>query len=105
METASLRFSGHPRNHPANKNIAFIFLNYGEMHKKKGHLSKPGSVYGLEALAVVLFHTRDAQMEVRKLSDSIPGDWRKQESFNMGMERNAKFIIVHKHTESSNGRS
>jgi hypothetical protein len=75
------------------------------MHKKKGHLSKPGSVYGLEALAVVLFHTRDAQMEVRKLSDSIPGDWRKQESFNMGMERNAKFIIVHKHTESSNGRS
>jgi hypothetical protein len=56
-------------------------------------------VYGLEALAGVLLHTRDAQMEVHKLSDSIPEDWRKQESFNMGMEQNAKFIIVQTHRE------
>ena len=46
---------------------------------RKGHLNKPGSVYGLKVLAVVLFQTKDVQKEVHKLFDSIPDDLRKTE--------------------------
>jgi hypothetical protein len=81
--SASLRFTWYPHNHNANKpSLSFCQQQQNALswkkNNKKGHLNKPGLVYGLKVLAVVLFRTRDVQKEVHKLFDSIPKNWRKQ---------------------------
>jgi hypothetical protein len=91
--TATLRFTWHPRKHSANK-PSLSFCRRTIRCTRKGHLNKPGSVYGLKVLAVVLFQTRDVQKEVHKLFDSIPDNLRKQKS-NISTELNTNLIIIH----------